>query len=103
MTDGGADFVVVDVDVLVGRVEEVAQHGDGTSCLLENELGAFLCLLHFRDGLVPPAHEHLHFGIEFGDTLSFSHRTDDHSEVLGRNALYELLEARALLSASDFR
>ena len=97
------DFFVVDVDVLEARVEEVAQHADGTACLFIDKHGKVFCLLHFAQDSFPAAYEHLHFGIKLAGTLAFGYCADDDAAVLGLEALYYLLQACPLGTALDFR
>ena len=98
-----ADFVIVDVDVLVGRIEQVAQHGHCPTRLLECELRTLLRLLRLGDGLFPSTQKHLHLRIKFCDALALRHGAYDHAKILRLDALDELLQTCTLLRTLDFR
>lgn len=78
-----ADFVIVDVDVLVGRIEQVAQHGHCPTRLLECELRTLLRLLRLGDGLFPSTQKHLHLRIKLCDALALRHGAYDHAKFFG--------------------
>ena len=88
-----ADFLVVDINILVGGVEEVTQHGYGSSCFLIDELWSFLGFLHFLECVLPSLDEHLELSIELGYSFALSDGSYDDAAVLGLNAVDELFES----------
>ena len=97
------DAAVVDVNAVIGRIEQVAKQGDGAAFLLKAHLWALCRLLYLRDGFLPAFQKNLHLGIKLCCTLAFSHRTHDDAEVLGLDALDELFESGALFATFDLR
>ena len=97
------DVVVVHVNALIRRVEQVAQKSHSSSRFLEHQLWTLLCLLDFLDDFLPAASEHFQLSIEFSYTLAFGYGSDDDSAVLRLDAVDELFQAGSLFSAFDFR
>ena len=100
------DALVVDVNVFVRRIEEVAQEGYGAARFFVDEERQFAlllaCFLYACHGIIPTPHENTQFRVEFGYALAFGHGAYDNAESLGLDALHELLEACALCAALDF-
>ena len=96
-------LLVVHIDVLVGRIEEVAQHGNDAASFLVDELWPLCAFLHLGNGVLPTLEEDFQFGVELGHPFSLSHSSYDNSAIAGLDALDELLESGALFAAFDFR
>ena len=95
------DFFVVDVDVFVRGVEEVAQQSHHSACFFIYQLGTLFGLLYFNDGVFPSFEQYFHFSIQFGHSFSFGYCTYDDAEVFWPYAVDELFESCSLFSALD--
>ena len=96
-------LLVVDVDVLVRWVKQVAQKCYHSACLLVDELRSCLCLLYLCNGILPSLQEDFQFGVEFCHSLSLSHSPYNNAHVLGLDALDELFQSGSLFAAFNFR
>ena len=94
---------VVDVNAVIGRIEQITKQGYSAAFLLKAYLWALGGFLYLRDAILPAFQKNLHLGIKLCCTLAFSHRTHDDTEVLGLDALDELFQSAALFAALDFR
>ena len=95
-------MLVVDVDVLVGGIEKVAQECYDTAFLLIDELWPLGGFLHLGNGVLPPLVEDFEFRVEFGCSFAFSNCPHDDSAIAGLYALDDLLEPGSLFTAFDF-
>ena len=93
---------VVDIDVLVGGVEQIPKQGYGTSCFFENELWAFLGLLHSYESVFPTLGEYFEFCVQFGNTFALSNSAYYYATVFRLDTVDELLESCALFTAFNF-
>src|SRR5574344_739449 len=92
-------ILVVDKDVFVRRIEQVAKQGNSSAGFLKDELWSHLSFLYLGDCILPSLHQNFQFGIKFSHPLAFSHRADDYSVVFGLDAVDELLESGTFLTA----
>ena len=99
------DFVVdagiVDVDVLIGGIEEVAQECYGAAGLLIAEAGQVFGFLGACDGIFPALQQHHELAVQLCHALALGHRAHDDAEVLGLDLLDELFEACTLGAGLD--
>ena len=96
------DVFIVDIDVLVGRVEEVAQQSHRAACLLCHQYGEVLGLHALAHGLLPLSYQNLHLVVQFLDALFLGDGTDNDAEALGLDALDDLFEPCPFLARLDF-
>ena len=85
------DIGIVDVDILVAWVEEVAKHTYRSARFLINKCRQLLGLLDFAKNVFPTGNKDLHFSIQFTCALSFSHSTDNDAAVFRLDAFDDLL------------
>ena len=97
------DVVVVDVNAVIGGVEDVAQQCYGTTGFLETQLGSLGGLLGLGDTIFPALHQHLHLCVQLRHTLAFGRCTNNNTEVLGADALNKLFQTGTFLAFLDFR
>ena len=91
------DFIVhslvVDVNILKRRVEEVAPQTYGAAGLFINQrriLGGFL---YFRHCIFPMLDQDFKLSVEFGHAFAFGHCADNHTEVFRFDAHQQLFQA----------
>ena len=80
-------FFVIYIDVLVRRVEQVAQHAYGTAGFFVYQLGQFVVLLYFGNHVFPLSEQDFQFGVELGHSFTFGNGAYDYSEVFRLDAL----------------
>ena len=89
-------IIIIDIDILIRRIEEVAQHCHGTCLLLIDEQRTHGILLQFLHCIHPFLVEHLYFILQLLYAQPFSHGTDDDSTVFRAQSLHQLLESGTL-------
>ena len=90
------------MDAFVGRIEEVAQHGDGAASFLVCKYWQTCSFLYLPDAVIPRLDEQAHLVVQFGSAFAFCHCADDDSEVSGFDALNELFQTCAFFFRFDF-
>ena len=95
------DHLVVDDDAFVRGVEQVAEHRHCAASFFVCKYWQTCSFLYFGYAVVPGFDKECELIVEFCSPLAFGYCANDDSKVAWFDALYELLEARALLFRFD--
>ena len=96
------DLRIVNMDAVIGGVEQIAQQCNGSCLLFKDQLWTFCRLLYLGDGVFPSFQEYFQFLVEFSSFLSFCNGSYDDAKILGLHALYQLLQSATLFSTFNF-
>ena len=85
------DGVIVDMDAVIGGVEQVAQHGHCPARFFAHQLWAFCCFLELGNGIVPFFYQSFELVVQFCHSFSFGRGTYYNAHVFGLDTLNQLL------------
>ena len=94
-------LLIVDINVFVRWVEEIAEHCHHAARLLIDELWALCRFLYLFYSVLPTLYKDFHFCVKLCHAFSLCYRAHDDAYILGLNAVDELLQSGTLLAAFD--